>query len=275
MCALLAITLKNYTTNWSPFPPKTSEVQFDEKWDFVGKKQSHCDPENPEDKSLGDCWDHIAIDAESRLLLFLQPGKRTGENVSIVVAEVKARTNGRTDLLLTTDEHGPYATSIEQHYAREVPQVRKPGPGRPPKAKLEMPDDLLYGTVRKIRQNRRVTQVVRTIVFGDQKLLELYLNRSSVSNTINTSFVERNNGTDRSQNSRKARKTYAFSKKLTFHVAAGYFIAYSYNFCWPVRTLARKDSRGTRHQRTPAMAAGLTDHLWAVDEWASFTALPS
>lgn len=203
------------------------------------------------------------------------PGKRTGENASMVVVDVKARTGGRTDLLLTTDEHAPYATAIEEHYAREVPQFRKPGPGRPPKAKREMPDDLLYGTVRKIRQNRRVTRVVRTIVFGNQELLDLYLKRSSVSNTINTSFVERNNGTDRGQNSRKARKIYAFSKELLFHLAAGYFVAYSYNFCWPVRTLARKDAAGIRRQRTPAMAANLTDHIWSTEEWATFPARPA
>src|SRR5271155_1263289 len=64
-------------------------------------------------------------------------------------------------------------------------------------------------------------------------LLECWLRRSSVSNSINTSFVERNNGTDRRQNGRKQRKTYGFSRDKRMHDAATYFVSYSYNFCWP------------------------------------------
>ena len=75
------------------------------------------------------------------------------------------------------------------------------------------------------------------MVFGTLCLLGALLRRSTASTTINTSFVERNNGTDRHQNSRKRRKTYGFSKDLAMHRAASYFIGYSYNFCWPVRTL--------------------------------------
>lgn len=261
-------------TSWLLFPPQTREVQFDEKWGFVGKKQAHCDPTNPDDESLGDCWDHTALDPETRLLLTLQPGKRTAQKACAVVAEVKKRTGGRTDMLLTSDEHESYAVAIEENYAHKVPQPRKPGPGRPPKPKRQMPEPLVYATVHKTRQGGQVTNVVRRIVFGAQGMLARYLHRSKVSHSINTSFVERNNGTDRGQNSRKARKTYGFSKNPILHAAAGYFIAYSYNFCWPVRTLATRDADGQRTERSPAMAAGLADHIWSTQEWASFPALP-
>jgi len=51
------------------------------------------------------------------------------------------------------------------------------------------------------------------------------------------------------------------------HEAMTWFTMYSYNFCWPVRTLASIDGLGVRHPRTPAMAAGLSDHVWTLREW--------
>ena len=56
------------------FSPLTREVQFDEKWSFVFKKEKNC---TPEEKDCGDNWDHIAIDSEARLVLDVVPGKRT------------------------------------------------------------------------------------------------------------------------------------------------------------------------------------------------------
>jgi hypothetical protein len=119
-----------------------------------------------------------------------------------------------------------------------------------------------------------VVEVVRALVFGTLYLLGGLLNRSTASTTINTSFVERNNGTDRHQNSRKRRKTYAFSKDLAMHRAASYFIGYSDNFCWPVRTLRFREAEGPWQARTPAMAAGLSDHVWSTKEWSSYPARP-
>ncbi|MGZ3414618.1 MAG: hypothetical protein ACXVAT_12405, partial [Isosphaeraceae bacterium] len=71
---------------------------------------------------------------------------------------------------------------------------------------------------------------------------------------------ERHNGTDRNRNARKVRKTYCFSKDWWIHRAATFFSKYSYNFCWPVRTLK---ARGGEAQ-TPAMMAKLTDHVWTL-----------
>ena len=257
-------------TNWSLFPPNTKEVQLDEKWAFVGKKQHNCEPDNPLDGLCGDDWDHTAVDPESRLLLSLVPGKRTAENCQRVVEDVKKRTGGRTDLLMTSDEHSPYTSSIERAYAQEVPQPKRPGPGRPPGPKRVMPEDRCYATVRKTRERAHVVNVVRTIVFGTPALLASLLSRSTASSTINTSFVERNNGTDRGQNSRKTRKSYCFSKDWRIHNAASFFVAFSYNFCWPVRTLRVKGADGRWEPRTPAMAAGLTDHVWTTSEWITY-----
>jgi IS1 family transposase len=261
------------TKSWL-FPPRSCEVQLDEKWSFVGKKEHNCDKSNPADADKGDRWDHTAIDAESRLLLAVVPGERTLENCQAIVQEVHDRTGGRTDLLLTSDEHKPYATAIESVYAREEPVPRRPGPGRPPKPKRVMPADLCYATVCKKRREGKVVEVTRRLVTGMLLVLCYWLARSKVSGKVNTAFVERHNATDRRQNARKHRKTYAFSKDSRIHDAVTYFTCYSYNFCWPVRTLASKDELGRKRPRTPAMAAGLTDHVWSLHEWLSFPANP-
>src|SRR3954470_12384594 len=224
------------TGSWWPFPPETREVQLDEKWGFVYQKEKSCDPLDPLDQLRGDDWDHTAVDPESRLLLALVPGRRDGATCERLIRQVHVRTGGRTDLLITTDEHAPYETAIRAVYGVEQPRPRRPGPGRPPKPERVIPPELCYATVRKRREGGRVVEVVRTVVFGTLALLGALLSRSTASTTINTSFVERNNGTDRHQDSRRRRKTCAFSKDLAMHRAASFFIGYSYNFCWPVRT---------------------------------------
>ncbi len=67
------------------FPPQTCEVQFDEKWAFVGKKEKNCDPNDPDDDKCGDNWDHVAFDPEHRLVVSVVPGKRTLENTQKAV----------------------------------------------------------------------------------------------------------------------------------------------------------------------------------------------
>jgi hypothetical protein len=52
-----------------------------------------------------------------------------------------------------------------------------------------------------------------------------------------------------------------------------YFTMYSHNFCWVVRTLRRKNNDGRWQRRTPAMAAGLTSHVWSLEEWLTFPAV--
>ena len=251
----------------------TREVQFDEKWGFVAKKEKTCDPGDPGDDDKGDDWDHTAVDPESRLLLAVVPGERSADNCLEAVREVHARTGGNGAMLLTSDGYSAYATAIEEVYGVWVQPERKPGPGRPPKPRREMPAGLVYATVTKRREGGRVVEVTRAVVFGMACLLAVWLRRSAVSHTVNTSFVERNNATDRHQNARKRRKTYCFSRSKRMHDCATYFVSYSYNFCWAVRTLRVKVD-GAWQARTPAMAAGLTDHVWSLREWLTYPAKP-
>jgi IS1 family transposase len=255
------------------FPPRTREVQFDEKWSFVHKKQKNCDPAHPADAHRGDWWDHVAYDPEHRLVLTVVPGARSIENAEAVVAAAKGRTEGAVPRLMTSDEYPAYASAIEAAFGVPVAESAT-GPGRRPVLpERRLPEELTYATVHKEREKDRVVAVERRLVFGTEAGLEAALGGSSVSRTVNTSFVERQHGTDRGRNARKARKTYRFSKDWRAHEAMTYDTLYRDNFCWAVRTLRQRDERGEWQRRTPAMAAGLADHVWSTREWISFPAV--
>ena len=108
------------------------------------------------------------------------------------------------------------------------------------------------------------------IVFGQEEAVRAALAASPVSTALHTAFVARHHGTDRNRNGRKVRRTACFSKDWQAHNAVTYFTMYSYNFCWPVRTLRVRQTGGWWHKRTPAMAAGLADHVWSLTEWLTF-----
>jgi hypothetical protein len=252
------------------FPPRTKEVQFDEKWAFVAKKQRHCDPTDPADDHKGDYWDHVAYDPEHRLVLAVIPGTRTIENAEALTAEVKRRLGGQAPDLITSDEAPAYATAIEHTFGEPAPPPER-HPGRPrivPERRL--PGHMSYATVHKQRERNRVVAVEQRLIFGTPRGLAAALGQSAVSRGVNTSFVERRHATDRGRNARKARRTYRFSKDWTVHEAMTYFTLYRDNFCWAVRTLRVRAEDGRWQARSPAMAAGLADHVWSLQEWLSF-----
>jgi hypothetical protein len=151
--------------------------------------------------------------------------------------------------------------------AGTVQPQRTGRPGRPPGPYKVVPNDLIYATVHKVRQNHRVVRIETRLIFGTMAALVLALLLSLVSQRVNTVFVERHNGSARHRNSRKVRKTYRFSKDWDVHLAATYFTMLSANFCCPVRTLRVEVGPERYQQRTPAMAAGLSDHIWSISEW--------
>jgi IS1 family transposase len=240
---------------------------LDEKWSYVFKKQEHCDPDDPADANRGDWWDHVAIDPESRLVLAVVPGARDAEGVEEVVGEVKVRTGGRVLELVTSDDYPAYETALLNAYGQEVTTTATGRPARKMVAEKVPPPGMNYATVEKRREKGRVVEIMTRVVFGTMAGVQAALAKSNASRRINTSFVERQNATDRHHNARKVRKTYTFSKDWTVHEAMTYFTIYSYNFCWPVRTLREPHEEGRWRQRTPAMAAGLADHVWTMHEW--------
>jgi IS1 family transposase len=224
----------------------------------VGKKERN---REPEDVFSGDQWDHVALDADSRLVLSVVVGRRIPENADLLLADVKRRLGGRCPERITTDEYAAYEAAILNTFGAVVVPPRTGKPGRPAGPRVVPPGGLRYATVHKTRQNGRVVRVEPRAVFG------------AMPERVQTSYVERHNGTDRGRNARKARKTYRFSKEWGMHESVSTFVHYSYNFCWPVRTLRRQDSEGRWQPRTPAMAAGLTDRVWPLAEWLSLPAV--
>ncbi len=197
------------------------------------------------------------------------PGARTIENTEALVADARRRIGGRLLNLMTSDDYPAYETAILHAYGETVtpPPTGKPGRLRAPYQ--IPPESLNYAVVTKRREKGRVVEVGTRVVFGTVAAVTMALGLSKVSRAINTAFIERENGTDRHRNARKARKTYRFSKNWRHHEAVTYSSLYVYNFCWPVRTLAIKNSEGERQRRSPAMAAGLTDHVRSIGEWLS------
>jgi IS1 family transposase len=225
-----------------------------------------------EQERTGDCWDHIAFDPEHRLVLDVVFGRREQRNIQKLVKSVKKQLGGRLPRLITTDGYVGYAEVFRRVFGRLIKPRRQPGQRNPEGCWREVPAELTFATVQKVMDNGHVVQVKRELVLGTEENLKSALEESAVSVTVNTSFVERQNATDRHRNARKGRRTYRFSKDWDVHVAVGYFSLYSYNFCWCVRTLGRRRGRGRDRRRTPAMAAGLADHVWSIGEWLSLPA---
>jgi hypothetical protein len=179
------------------------------------------------------------------------------------VHELYERTDGRFLNLISSDEYPAYATAIAQVYAApELTPTGKPAAER-------LPEELVYATVHKTREKNRVVKAETRLVFGTLRNLRAALVWAVLA-LVNTVFIERSNGTDRHRNSRKVRRTYRFSKDWGVHEAMTYFTLYSSNYCNSVRTLRVEVAPRHYRQRTPAMAAGLTDHVWSLEEWLLF-----
>jgi IS1 family transposase len=228
----------------------------------VDKKEKNCDPGREDDLFRGDQWDHVALDPDSRLVLEVVVGKRIAENAALLLAGVRERLGGRTPELICSDEYRAYPEAILAVFGEQRVPPRTGRPGRPAGPRVELPAELGYGTVHKTREGGRVVSVESRAVFGEVDPC-----------AVSTSYLERQNATDRHRNARKGRKTYRFSKDWDVHASMTAFTLYSYNFCWAVRTLRQRDEAGRWRPRTPAMAAGLANHIWSLDEWLSLPAV--
>lgn len=238
-----------------------SECQLDEMWSFVGKKEKNLDPIEQLQGQLGDAWIWIAFDAVNKVVLASVVGKRTAPHAVALVEEVKRVTAHMPDLF-SSDQLAQYADALLQVYGNLVQPPRKPGPGRPPSTRLVPPDDLLYVQVVKHYEKGHVSKVERRVVYGDPHRIDGILRTSPVSRKINTSYIERNNGTIRHIDARCTRKTLRFSKIPQNHRRQLALSLTYYHLCRPHRTLSKRHGQPT----TPFMAAGLTDHVWTMHE---------
>jgi len=247
-----------------------------------GKKDKHCDPSDPDDQERGSYWDHVLIDADSRLIVTLAIGRRTLETARQAFADFYRRTDGDLTPLITSDEYAPYLTVIMETYGvpreeLELTVEQKAEVGWEEMPPVLFPSEVAYATVHKEREKGRVVRVEPRVVLGTEEQVAEALAQGSTAETINTSYVERYHGTHRHFNARKARKVYTFSKELVFHVAVTWLCVTFYNFGWTPRTLRERVQRRPPryHYRTPAMVAGLSDHTWSMADILTYPMFPS
>ncbi len=261
-----------------------AECQLDELWTFIAKKEAQLTPLEKLQAVYGDAWVWIAFSPVCKLVPAWVVGKRTLRHARRLVFRLKSATDGHIPFF-TSDELPHYADALLAVYGQWVQPPRNGRRGRFPKLRRVPSPDLCYAVVVKERENGRVVDVTTRIVYGTTEQVETALHTSPVSSTINTYGVERNNLTVRQHSRRMGRKVNAFSKDPDYLEYQLTLVFAYYHFVVPHRglrqrlrrTLPTKGRQGSRKKWrpvTPAMAAGLTDHVWTMDELLSFRVPP-
>jgi len=216
---------------------QTTRVEADEIWAFVGAKQRRARRDGD-----GDIWTYTAIDADSKLMITWLVGARNTDNATSFMTDLRDRLANR--IQLTTDGHPMYLAAVERAF----------GWNRVDFAQLVK----TYGQPETgVDAARRYSPPVCTGAIKERVM------GNPAEELVSISYVERANLSIRMQQRRFTRLTNAFSKKAENHAHAVSFYFMFYNFCRVHQTLT-KDAKGVH--TTPAMAAGLADHVWKVEE---------
>ena len=209
----------------------SKRVQCDEIWSFVGAKEKNVPDARRGEFGVGDVWTWTAMDADTKLMICWQVGERDAATAYDLISDLESRLANRVQL--TTDGLRIYLTAIEEVFGADIDY-----------AMLVK----LYGS--DAEGEKRYSPAVciaaeRTPIMGrpDPK-------------HISTSYVERQNLTVRMGLRRFTRLTNAFSKKLENHACAVSLHFMYYSFARVHQTL----------KTSPAVAAGVTDHVWSVEE---------
>ncbi len=213
---------------------KATRVQCDEIWSFTYAKQKNVDTAEAAPEWAGDTWTWTAIEADTKLIVSYFVGDRSGQSAMALMDDLQSRLANRVQL--TTDGHKAYLEAVEGAFGDDVDfaQLVK-----------------LYGDAPESFKGRyspaECTGSKKIEVTGNPE-------RKHVS----TSYVERQNLTMRMSMRRFTRLTNGFSKKLDNHMHALALYFAFYNFCRIHKSL----------KVSPAMAAGITNRLWSLDDIA-------
>ncbi len=215
---------------------KVNRVQCDEIWSFCYAKAKNVAAAKAAPNGAGDVWTWTALDADTKLMVSYFVGDRSSESAVIVADDLRARiANDRVQI--TTDGLPAYIGAIQEAFGADADY-----------AQLEK----VYRTDTTIKPGRYSPPVCTG---ARKRIVEGNPDKAHVS----TSYVERANLSIRMQNHRFTRLTNAFSKKLDNHIHALALYFAFYNFCRIHKTL----------RVTPAMAAGITDKLWSLEDIAN------
>lgn len=243
--------------------------------DFRQKKSRHMQADEL-GAGVGDYWVWTAISLPTRLRITSHLSQaRSKAAATAFIQQIRARSDGNAPFF-TSDKLPAYVTALVANYSVVEPPPEKRGRGRPRLTPRRIVDSQLrYAQIDKRRQAGRVVEVRRRIIFGTADDIAVIIKASGCGSQINTAYVERNNLTMRQNVGRLVRKTLSFSKSVHYlqrHIALEDAV---YNFVKPHLSLRRplhgsKDKRRKWEQRTPAMAADLTDHVWSLVELLGF-----
>jgi IS1 family transposase len=208
---------------------QVGRVEMDETWSYVGKKQRKIRPDEIADK--GDAWVFLAMEGTHKAILSYIIGKRNAATTDLFIKDLRQRIINRP--VINSDGFHLYPTAVERYFAADVDygQIIKHFAAEPAK-----------DTARRYSPGYVVGVEVRTVTGRPSR--------------VATSYIERQNLNLRIAQRRFTRLTNGFSKKLCNHNAAVALYVAHFNFCRVHETL----------RTTPAMAMGLTDHIWSIAE---------
>jgi transposase-like protein/IS1 family transposase len=207
------------------------DVECDEVWAFIGKKQKRVRPDD--DPNMGDAYTFVAIERHSKLVLNIAVGKRDHHTTNAFIEGLSQAIAPRQNFQITTDGFRPYIGAIDATLGHRVDFAQL----------IKVYRSSQEGEARYSPAEVASTEVVPVIGQPDPE-------------RICTSIVERSNLSLRMGIRRFTRLTNAFSKKWENHWAAVALWFTFYNFCRVHKSL----------RVTPAMEAGITDHVWSLRE---------
>lgn len=214
-------------------------VQCDEIWAFCYAKQKNVPEEKKGQFGYGDVWTWAAIDADTKLIPSFTVGNRDAVSARHLIDDLKGRLKSK--IQLTTDGLKVYADAVENSFGADIDYA------------------MLVKTYESNQEETRYSPAVCTSCEAKRMM------GNPDPKHISTSYIERQNLTMRMGIRRFTRLTNGFSKKVENHAAAVGLFYMHYNFCRVHKTL----------RVTPAMEAGLTDHVWTIEEMLEKIGMPS
>jgi IS1 family transposase len=205
-------------------------IEADEIWSFCFAKQKNVPADKEGVFGYGDVYTWVAIDAETKLVPSWLVGRRDGISAMEFIKDLASRLAHRVQL--TTDGHRPYLNAVEEAFGSEIDYA--------------MLIKIYGGSQEEVRYSPAEC-------LGTEKR---WVSGNPVQELVSTSYVERQNLTMRMSMRRFTRLTNAHSKKIENHIHAISLHYMYYNFCRIHKTL----------RCSPAMAAGVTDHLWEIED---------
>lgn len=216
----------------------------------------------------GIMWMGLAIEVSARLWLAgVVQVRRDHVLADRLLQQVRRCACGASQLLICVDGWASYPNAILRAFVEHVNEGIHTG-----KHQMQVWSQLLIGQVIKTQKKHRLVSVKHTLLRGDEQGLEQCLEQSRGGSQINTAYIERLNGTVRERLASLTRKCRHASQRLEAFQWGMYLIGCTYNFCWPHQELSKEEHAG--YACTPAMASGLTTHIWSLQEVLTYKVPP-